>query len=169
MGKCARFLGLALLTGAFAVLTLAAPPALAVEPDEILADPALESRARHISAGLRCLVCQNQSIDDSNAPLARDLRLLVRERLKKGDSDSQVMQFIEDRYGEFVLLRPPFNPKTLLLWLAPLLMLLGAAAMVMRGIWQRSPQSASATALTGAEEDKLRRLLADKGEAPQSD
>ena len=81
-------------------------PAFAVEPDEILPNATLEARARAISSGLRCLVCQNQSIDDSNAPLARDLRLLVRERLKAGDTDAQVMQFVEDRYGEFVLLRP---------------------------------------------------------------
>jgi cytochrome c-type biogenesis protein CcmH len=161
MGRHARSFVLALAGGALAIGTLLATPTLAVEPDEILANPALEARARHISEGLRCLVCQNQSIDDSNAPLARDLRLLVRERLKAGDSDSQVMQFIEDRYGEFVLLRPPFNLRTLLLWLAPLLMLLGAAAMVMRGIWRRTPQSANAAALTRAEEDKLRALLAD--------
>jgi cytochrome c-type biogenesis protein CcmH len=140
-------------------------PALAVEPDEILADPVLETRARHISEGLRCLVCQNQSIDDSNAPLARDLRLLVRDRLKQGDSDAQVMQFIEDRYGEFVLLRPPFNVRTLLLWLAPLLVLLGAIAVAVRGFARRRPLSVAAPALTAAEEDKLRMLLAD-AEAP---
>ncbi|MBC7832839.1 MAG: cytochrome c-type biogenesis protein CcmH [Hyphomicrobium sp.] len=101
-------------------LVMASAAALAVEPDEILPDPALETRARSISAGLRCLVCQNQSIDDSSAPLARDLRLLVRERLKAGDSDAQVMRFVEDRYGEFVLLNPPLSWRTLLLWLAPL-------------------------------------------------
>mgnify|MGYP002039058081 FL=1 len=82
-------------------------PAHAVQPDEVLADPALEARARSLSAGLRCMVCQNQSIDDSDAPLARDLRLLVRERLEAGDSDRQVMSYLTDRYGEFVLLRPP--------------------------------------------------------------
>ena len=120
------------LAALLAALMPFATPALAVEPDEILADPALETRARHISAGLRCLVCQNQSIDDSNAPLARDLRLLVRERLKAGDSDAQVMQFIEDRYGEFVLLRPPFNARTLLLWLAPFLALLAAIVVALR-------------------------------------
>ena len=92
--------------------------ALAVSPDEVLPDPALEARARAISAGLRCLVCQNQSIDDSDADLARDLRLLVRERLVAGDSDEQVRQFLVDRYGEFVLLNPRLNDHTLVLWIA---------------------------------------------------
>ncbi len=101
--------------------------ALAVQPNEILQDPALESRARALSTQLRCLVCQNQSIDDSDAPLARDLRLLVRERLVAGDSDEQVTRFLVARYGEFVLLRPPLGPHTLLLWLTPLLILLAVA------------------------------------------
>jgi len=150
-----------LILALLALAVLAATPALAVEPDEILADPALEARARHISAGLRCLVCQNQSIDDSNAPLARDLRLLVRERLKAGDSDAKVMQFVEARYGEFVLLRPPFNPSTLLLWLAPILVLLAAIAVGVRAFRGRSPATAGAAPLSGAEEDKLRKLLAE--------
>jgi cytochrome c-type biogenesis protein CcmH len=94
-------------------------PALAVEPDEILPDPAMEARARTLSHELRCMVCQNQSIDDSNAPLARDLRLLVRERLKAGDSDTQVIDFLVARYGEFVLLRPRFEWHNLILWLGP--------------------------------------------------
>jgi cytochrome c-type biogenesis protein CcmH len=152
-----RWTVLALL--AFAIV--GAVPSLAVEPDEILKDPVLEARARQISGGLRCLVCQNQSIDDSNAPLARDLRLLVRERLEKGDSDGQVMQFIEDRYGEFVLLRPPFNLETLLLWLAPLLVLLGAIVVALRVVAKRKVAPAAAPALSGAEEDRLRALLAD--------
>jgi cytochrome c-type biogenesis protein CcmH len=109
-----------------------AAPALAVEPDEVLKDPALEHRARDISSGLRCLVCQNQSIDESEAPLARDLRLIVRDRLKAGDSDDQVREFVVDRYGEFVLLKPVFAFHTLLLWLTPVLVLclggLGLAA-----------------------------------------
>ena len=137
---------------------IAAAPAFAVEPDEILSDAKLEARARAISAGLRCLVCQNQSIDDSNAPLARDLRLLVRERLKAGDSDAQVMQFVEDRYGEFVLLRPAFNAHTVLLWLAPLLVLLGAIWAASRALARRAPQTAAAP-LTEAEEERLRALL----------
>ncbi len=100
-------------------------PAFAVQPDEVLRDPVLEQRARAISAELRCLVCQNQSIDDSDAPLARDLRLIVREKLKAGASDSDIRRFLVDRYGEFVLLRPPFNWHTALLWLGPFAVLLG--------------------------------------------
>src|SRR6476469_8496496 len=100
-------------------------PAWAVQPDEVLSDPKLESRARALSKELRCMVCQNQSIDDSDAPLARDLRLLVRERIAAGDSDSKVIDFLVARYGEFVLLKPRFNPHTLLLWLVPPLALLG--------------------------------------------
>jgi cytochrome c-type biogenesis protein CcmH len=133
----------------------------AVEPDEILPDAALEARARHISAGLRCLVCQNQSIDDSNAPLARDLRLLVRERLKAGDSDAQVVAFIESRYGEFVLLRPPLEMQTLLLWLGPLLVLLIAIGAGLRAVARRPVPAASAAALTSAEEQKLKALIND--------
>jgi cytochrome c-type biogenesis protein CcmH len=94
--------------------------ALAVQPGEILKDPVLEQRARELSAELRCLVCQNQSIDDSSAPLARDLRLVVRERLVAGDTNDQVMRYVVDRYGEFILLRPPFRMGTLLLWISPL-------------------------------------------------
>ena len=106
-------------------------PALAVQPDEVLHDPALE-RARATSRpGLRCLVCQNQSIDDSDAPLAKDLRVLVRERLKAGDDDRQVRDYVVSRYGEFVLLRPVFGPHTALLWLTPLLVL-GAGALGLR-------------------------------------
>ena len=93
----------------------------------MLNDPALEARARKLSQELRCVVCQNQSIDDSNAPLAHDLRVIVRERLAAGDSDPQVLAFVQARYGEFVLLRPPLKLQTLLLWLAPLLLLAGAA------------------------------------------
>jgi cytochrome c-type biogenesis protein CcmH len=108
-----------------AVLTLVAlPPAIAVEPDEVLSDAALEARARTLSKELRCMVCQNQSIDDSEAPLARDLRILVRERLQAGESDQQVIDFLVARYGEFVLLRPRFSWHTALLWLGPAAMLL---------------------------------------------
>ena len=109
---------------------LAAPPARAVQPGEVLADPKLEARARDISAGLRCLVCQNQSIDDSDAPLARDLRLIVRERLRQGDSDGAVVDYVVHRYGEFVLLRPVLAWHTALLWLTPLLVVgLGGLAL----------------------------------------
>jgi cytochrome c-type biogenesis protein CcmH len=99
-------------------------PVFAVQPDEVLKDPTLEKRAREISAGLRCLVCQNQSIDDSDAQLAKDLRLLVRERLVVGDTDTQVRDFLVQRYGEFVLLKPTFGTHTLLLWLTPALVLI---------------------------------------------
>lgn len=105
--------------------------ALAVKPDEILKDPALEARARTLSQELRCMVCQNQSIDDSDAPLARDLRLLVRERLEKGDSDKQVLDYLVARYGNFVLLKPPVEPATFLLWaLSPLVLIVGIATLV---------------------------------------
>jgi cytochrome c-type biogenesis protein CcmH len=151
------------LATALIIAMLVCSSAFAVEPDEILSDLALEARARSISGGLRCLVCQNQSIDDSNAPLARDLRLLVRDRLKAGDSDEDVRAYIVSRYGEFVLLRPPLNIRTVLLWLAPLLVLLAAITIAVRVFVRRLPSSGrtGAPALTGAEEEKLRALLAD--------
>jgi cytochrome c-type biogenesis protein CcmH/NrfF len=127
---------------AFAILCAAlllSPAAWAVTPDEILADPALEQRARDISAGLRCLVCQNQSIDDSDADLARDLRVLVRERLEAGDSDKQVIDFVVSRYGEFVLLRPRFNTQTMLLWIAPFALLVAGGAFVLLASRRRRP------------------------------
>ncbi len=112
-----------------ALALLTAAPAWAVQPDEMLADPALEARARHISKELRCLVCRNENIDDSNADLARDLRLLVRERLTAGDTDDEAMEYIVDRYGEYVLLRPTFTLGNAVLWFGgPLLLLLGGAA-----------------------------------------
>jgi cytochrome c-type biogenesis protein CcmH len=132
-------------------------PALAVQPDEVLKDPALESRARAISQELRCLVCQNQSIDDSNAPLARDLRILVRDRLKTGDSDDKVMEFVTDRYGDYVLLRPPFKATTLVLWIGPFaVLLLGAAGtfLFLRG--RRGVAAGADTAPLSA--DERRRL-----------
>lgn len=114
-------------------LPFVAAVGLAVEPDEVLSDPALETRAREISKGLRCLQCQNQSIDDSNADIARDLRLVVRERLVAGDSDDQVIEYVVDRYGEFILLRPVFALHTLVLWLlAPFLLVLGAIILFIK-------------------------------------
>ena len=148
-----------------AVLLLAAfaaPAAYAVQPDEIMSDPAKEARARDLSRELRCMVCQNQSIDDSDAPLARDLRLLVRERIASGDSDSQVIDFLVARYGEFVLLKPRFTPHTLLLWLLPPLALIGGGL----ALWfysRRRSKAGSATDpshLTEEEEARLERLLA---------
>mgnify|MGYP001824713342 CR=1 FL=1 len=133
--------------------------ALAVEPDEILADPALESRARTLSAELRCLVCQNQSIDESNAPLARDLRLLVRERLKAGDKDGEILDYIVARYGEFVLLRPRFSGATLLLWLSPLLLLV-IAIWLARGVMRRQrPDAATRDTLSDADQKRLAEIL----------
>ena len=137
-----------------------ASPALAVQPDEILSDPKLEQRARDLSLGLRCLVCQNQSIDDSDAPLARDLRVLVRERLKAGDSDAEVIDFVVARYGEFVLLKPRLGWHTLLLWLAPMLALLIAGAVVLRGM--RGKRSSAPAALSAEEQRKLKALLDEK-------
>ena len=138
-------------------LALAAPMiAHAVQPDEILPDPGLEHRAREISGGVRCMVCQNENIDDSNAPLARDLRLLVRERLKKGDSDDQVRDYLVARYGDFVLLKPPLRPYTLILWITPALVLLGAAAFTIARARARKP--APVTALTEAERADLARI-----------
>ena len=123
------------LRAALLIALLSATPAWAVQPDEVLADPALESRARAISTGLRCLVCRNETIDDSDASLARDLRLLLRERLTAGDTDAQAVAFIVDRYGEYVLLNPTANGVNLILWLAGPAMLitgLGVAALYLR-------------------------------------
>ena len=148
---------------AFALLS--APNVLAVQPDEVMTDPALEARARGLSKELRCMVCQNQSIDDSDAPLARDLRLLVRERLKGGESDQQVLDFLVARYGDFVLLKPPFNWHTALLWLGPPGALIGGALMLVVVIRRRTRRGAIDTAkpqggnLTPAEEARLARLI----------
>ena len=149
-----RLFGLVLV-----VLALAAGPALAVNPDEVLADPGLEARARDISSELRCMVCQNQSIDDSNAELARDLRVVVRQRLVAGDTDEEVMDYVVSRYGEFVLLRPAFNWRNALLWLTPALLLAAGLAFIYRGARRRpAPDQAR---LSGAEEAELRRVLGD--------
>ena len=140
------------------MIAFAAPAARAVQPDEVLPDANMEARARLLSAELRCLVCQNQSIDDSNAPLARDLRLLVRERLKSGDSDDAVRKFVVARYGEFVLLRPPFSTSTLLLWLGPPLMLLLTLTFLLIKV-RRQKQEAKVVPLTPSEAARLEALL----------
>jgi cytochrome c-type biogenesis protein CcmH len=139
------------------LLSLAlAGPALAALPDEKLADPVLEGRARVLSQELRCLVCQNQSIDDSDASLARDLRLLVRERLKAGDSDQQVLDFLVDRYGEFVLLRPRLSEHTLLLWAAPIgFVVAGAAYLLFAQRRRRNAADLAPAPLTDEEKRKL--------------
>jgi len=153
----ARHLSFILL---FVMLALAAlTPLHAVEPDERLADPAQETRARALSNGLRCLVCQNQSIDDSNAPLARDLRILLRERIAAGDDDATITRDLVSRYGDFILLQPPFNPRTLVLWSAPFV-LLAAGGWVLFRRSRRMPQLEKPQPLTEQERENLRRLLA---------
>jgi cytochrome c-type biogenesis protein CcmH len=150
----------ALLLLSVSISGFGSPPAGAVEPDEVLNDARMEARARHISAGLRCVVCQNQSVDDSQAPLARDLRILVRERLKAGDSDQAVVDYIVRRYGDFVLLKPPFNIETVLRWAAPLLLLVGAAVVAwsqFRGS-SRKVSEATTTAEAPLSADESRRL-----------
>ena len=136
----------------------AGAPAFAVQPDEVLPDPALEARARVLSQELRCLVCQNQSIDDSDALLARDLRLLLRERLKSGDSDQQVLDFLVARYGEFVLLRPPLGWHTVLLWLAPGLLLGVGFIVLLAAGRRRSRTSLTEPGLTPQEKANQARL-----------
>jgi cytochrome c-type biogenesis protein CcmH len=142
-------------------VSLAMLPAKAVEPDEVLQDSALEARARQISEGLRCLVCQNQSIDDSAAPLAKDLRLLVRERLKAGDTDQQIEDFVVARYGEFVLLKPRFETHTFLLWFATPAVFIVALLIVILAYRRRSA-SAQVAPLSKAEERRLKRLIEDR-------
>jgi cytochrome c-type biogenesis protein CcmH len=143
------------------LIGLATLPAQAVEPDEMLQDAKLEARARHISEGLRCLVCQNQSIDDSEAPLAKDLRVLVRERLKAGDTDQQIEDFIVARYGEFVLLKPRFASHTFVLWFATPGVFLTALLIVILAYRRRSG-AANPAALSDAEERRLNQLLDDR-------
>lgn len=140
------------------LLAFITSPAFAVQPDEILSDPALEARARAITANLRCPVCQGESIDDSNAPISRDLRLAVRERIMLGDSDDQVIDYVTTRYGEFVLFKPRSTGSGLILWLAGPLMLLAGAGIAFATL--RARQSApEVAALTKAEQAELDKLL----------
>ena len=154
-----------LITISFVLLVavFAASATYAVQPDEIMSDPTKEMRARDLSRELRCMVCQNQSIDDSEAPLARDLRLLVRERIAAGDSDAQVIDFLVARYGEFVLLKPRLKPHTLLLWLLPPLALAGGGFALWMHSRRRSRSAAaedqSLVKLTSEEEARLQRLM----------
>jgi len=136
-------------------------PAVAVEPDEMLKDPALEARARALSQTLRCMVCQNESIDESHAPLARDLRILVRERIQAGDSDAAVRDFLVARYGEFILLEPRFSTRTILLWAAPLLALLAGAIGITVAMRNRRP---APQPLSDAEKRRLAALLEEEHE-----
>ena len=152
-----RLLVIALLT------LLVVPTAIAVEPDEILSDSVLEARARALSKELRCMVCQNQSIDDSQAPLARDLRVLVRERLQMGESDQQVVDFLVTRYGEFVLLRPRFSWHTALLWFGPLtILIIGASGVLVLARRYRAKVDRSAAnreGLTAVEAARVSEIL----------
>src|SRR5215475_12189947 len=153
-----RFLAIACILTA-----LGFSAAHAVLPDEVMSDPAKEARARGLSRELRCMVCQNQSIDDSEAPLARDIRLLVRERIAAGDSDAQVIDFLVARYGEFVLLKPRFERQTLLLWLVPPLLLIGGGI----GLWlhirrrAKGELEAAIAPMTADEEARLSALMTD--------
>ncbi|MFO1154736.1 MAG: cytochrome c-type biogenesis protein [Rhodospirillales bacterium] len=136
-------------------------PAWAVQPDEMLADPALEARARAVSRELRCVVCQNESIDDSNAELAHDLRLLVRERIAAGDSDRQVIDYVVSRYGDFVLLRPPLKAETWALWFGPAIVLVSGGLVLALYLRRRARAEAEPAPLplTGDEEDRLARTV----------
>jgi cytochrome c-type biogenesis protein CcmH len=149
-----------IVVAALLFLLAAITPALAVNPDEVLSDPKLESRARMLSAELRCMVCQNQSIDDSNADLAKDLRLLVRERLKAGDSDTEVLDYLVSRYGEFVLLKPRLSAHTVLLWGMPILLLLVGGLVLLRQALRRS-RTSPVEPLSEAERARLDTILKD--------
>jgi len=144
----------------------------AVQPDEVMTDPAQEARARNLSRELRCMVCQNQSIDDSEASLARDLRLLVRERIRAGDSDGQVIDYLVARYGDFVLLKPPFKPETLLLWLLPPLALLGGGIAVWAQARRRKAAASTGpeagATLTAEEESRLASLVSADSDSASS-
>jgi cytochrome c-type biogenesis protein CcmH len=143
----------------FAIAMIAAPLAHAVQPDEIMSDPAKEARARDLSRELRCMVCQNQSIDDSEAPLARDLRLLVRERIAAGDSDGQVIDFLVARYGQFVLLKPRFERETLVLWLLTPLVLIGGGLALWLQARRRGRRNSEGAGLTADEEARITALM----------
>jgi cytochrome c-type biogenesis protein CcmH len=138
---------------------IGANTALAVQPDEMLSNPTLEARARSLSRELRCLVCQNQSIDDSEAPLAHDLRILVRERLKAGDDDQQVLDYVVARYGDFVLLKPRFELQTMLLWLTPVLALVAGAVAAVVAARRRVFSLAAEPKLSAAEEARINELI----------
>jgi cytochrome c-type biogenesis protein CcmH len=151
-----------MMVGFVALVLLAAPAAYAVQPDEIMSDPVKEARARDLSRELRCMVCQNQSIDDSDAPLARDLRILVRERLKAGDDDRQVLDFLTARYGEFVLLKPRVSWRTAALWGTPaVLLVLGGLGLVV--FLRRRAAAAAAPELTPAEGRRVDDILRQEG------
>ncbi|VTZ23720.1 Cytochrome c-type biogenesis protein CcmH [Methylocella tundrae] len=153
MGFCLRKWSL------IAIVALSPLTARAVEPDEILPDAKLEARARSLSTQLRCMVCQNESIDDSGAPLAKDLRLLVRERLKAGDSDDQIRAYLVRRYGDFILLKPPFKVETALLWGGPFAILLVGGAAIFLNARRRRAAPPAAQPLSDSEGQRLKSLL----------
>jgi cytochrome c-type biogenesis protein CcmH len=143
----------------FLALALGSAAAFAVEPDEVMKDPALEARARTLSAELRCMVCQNQSIDDSEAPLARDIRLLIRDRIAKGETNDAIRAYLVSRYGDFILLKPPFNTETMLLWFAaPLTLCAGLTGILIAR--RRAPRATAA--LSAEEEARLAALTGDE-------
>ena len=147
--------------GWFLVVLFLAGAAMAAEPDEVLADPALEARAMHIDTQLRCVVCQSQSIAESNAPLAKDLRLLVRERLTAGDTDEEIIAYVVERYGDYVLLKPPVQGNTLFLWAFPALaLLIGGVGGV---VFLRKTKTASPVSLSDEDEEEIDRILEERG------
>lgn len=150
---------------AVALMLLVATPALAADPSEMLKDPVLEKKAEDLGHELRCLVCQNESIEDSNADLARDLRVIVRERIAKGESPDEVKQYVVDRYGDYVLLKPPFKASTLVLWLGPFALLV-VGALAAFAVFRRRAGTAAAqpTPLTAEEKRRLDALLKDGGQ-----
>ncbi|MBB4286302.1 cytochrome c-type biogenesis protein [Roseospira goensis] len=149
-----------------AALLAAGAPAGAVEPNEMLDDPALEARAREVSKGLRCVVCQNESIDESNAEMARDMRVLVRDRILAGDSNAEVEQYLVDRYGDYVLLKPPFKPTTYVLWFGPALILLGGAVAAVAYYRRKATGPAGPAPLSPDEEARLHALIGDDEAGP---
>jgi cytochrome c-type biogenesis protein CcmH len=163
MNAVTRIVKNALQAAAVLVVLLTSSPLWAVEPDEMLSDPALEARARALSQDLRCMVCQNESIDDSHAPLAHDLRVLVRERITAGDSDAQVINFLVARYGEFVLLKPRLSWHTAALWGLPPAMVLFGIVILVIAARRRADASLAAANLTAAEEARVSELLRSDG------
>lgn len=149
---------------ACALALLMAAPALAADPSEMLKDPALEKKAEDLGKELRCLVCQNESIEDSNADLARDLRVIVRERIAQGESPEQVKQYVVDRYGDYVLLKPPFKGTTLVLWLGPFVLLLVGVGAAFAFFRRRAAAPAQPAPLSAEEKRRLDALLKDKGQ-----
>lgn len=151
-----------MIRSAFIFLLCFTVAAYAVEPDEVLPDAVQEARARALTAELRCVVCQNESVDDSNAPLAKDIRVLVRERIQAGDSDEEVRDYIVARYGEFVLLRPPLSVNTILLWFGPVVLLVGGLVLAFLYVRRLNRTPRAVAPLSAAEEDAVKRIIEDE-------